>query len=197
MKNKFIHSTAIVEPNVELGDDVKIWHNCQVREGAKIEDNVSLGKDVFIDKNVKIGKGSRIQNGVSIYFGVLIDNWVFVGPNVTFTNDKTPRAGSSEWEISETKLLSGCSIGAGATILPDLTIGEFSLVGAGSVVTENIPPFHLAYGLPARVVSKICACGHSRVDFSRRLPECILDCCLRNLKSEVLALAREVISKLL
>jgi acetyltransferase-like isoleucine patch superfamily enzyme len=197
MKENFIHPTAIIESKVYLGESVKIWHNCQIREGVSLGDKVSLGKDVFIDKNVKIGEGSRIQNGVSVYFGVLIENWVFVGPNVTFTNDKTPRAGSSQWEITETRLLSGCSIGAGSTILPDVTIGEFSLVGAGSVVTEDIPPFHLAYGLPARVVSKICACGHSRVDFSKRLTDCILDCCVKNLKTDVLKLAQEVISKLL
>jgi UDP-2-acetamido-3-amino-2,3-dideoxy-glucuronate N-acetyltransferase len=190
-----IHQTAIIEENVKIGEGVSVWHNCHVREGAELSDLVSLGKDVFVDRNVSIGRGSRVQNGVSIYFGISIGQWVFVGPNVTFTNDLNPRAGSSTWKISETKLMAGCSIGAGAVILPDVIIGEFSLVGAGSVVTENIPPFHLAYGLPARVVSKLCACGKSRVDLTSKISNCILECCEKNLKQEVLHLAKELIGK--
>jgi len=197
MKNVYIHPTAVVEDNVHLGDDVKIWHNTQVREGARIGLKVSLGKDVFIDKNVIIGEGSRIQNGVSVYFGVSIQDWVFVGPNVTFTNDINPRAGSLNWKVSETKLMSGCSIGAGSTILPDISIGEFSLIGAGSLVTEDIPPFHLAYGLPARIISKVCACGVTRIEFSKKFSACIQECCSLNLRHEVLSLAKDVIDRLL
>ncbi len=197
MSETYIHPTAVVEKNVKLGNDVKIWHNTQVREGVILGNKVSLGKDVFVDKNVTIGEGSRIQNGVSIYFGVNIENWVFVGPNVTFTNDINPRAGSLSWKVSETKLLSGCSIGAGSTILPDITIGEFSLIGAGSLVTEDIPPFHLAYGLPARIISKVCACGVTRLEFSKKLNDCILECCYKNLKPEVLSLAQDVIARIL
>ncbi len=84
---------------------------------------------VFIDKNVEISKGCRIQNGISIYNGVKISEWVFVGPNVTFTNDRTPRAGSKSWKVSTTRLMAGCSIGAGSTIVSDVTVGAFAMVG--------------------------------------------------------------------
>ncbi len=194
--NYFIHPTAIVETNVKIGENAHIWHHCHVRESAIIGEDVSLGKDVFIDKNVSIAKGSRIQNGVSIYNGVNIGQWVFVGPNVTFTNDRHPRAGSKTWSLSQTKLKDGCSIGAGSTIVSDVTIGAFSIIGAGSVLTESIPPFHLAYGLPARIVSKICACGDTRLELSAEPSEYILSCCHEKLKPDVISLAQSVIEKL-
>ncbi len=189
----FVHPTACIEDNVQLGKRSHVWHQSHIRESAIIGDDVSLGKDVFIDKNVVIAKGTRIQNGVSVYNGVNIKEWVFVGPNVTFTNDRTPRAGSKKWKISKTKLMEGCSIGAGSTIVSDVTVGAFSIIGAGSVLTESIPPFHLAYGLPARIVSKICACGETRLDLSAQATEYVRDCCQDQLKQEVVELAYRVI----
>lgn len=186
----YIHPTAIVESNVKLGNKVSVWHYCHLREGCIIEDKVSLGKGVFIDKNVTIGKGCRIQNGVNVYHGVKLSEWIFVGPNVTFTNDRNPRAGSSKWTISETILEPGCSLGAGSVITCGLTVGAFSLIGAGSVLTESIPPFHLAYGLPARIISKICACGSTRLGLNTRPEQFIQKCCSDNLVSEVLELAQ-------
>ena len=192
----YIHPTAIVENNVQIGENVSVWHHCHVRESAILGNNVSLGKDVFIDKNVEVAEGSRIQNGVSVYNGVKISPWVFVGPNVTFTNDRNPRAGSKEWNISKTRLMPGCSIGAGSTIVSDVTVGAFSIIGAGSVLTESIPPFHLGYGLPARIVSKICACGESRMEFSATPEEYIKECCERRLVPQMIAIAREEIKKI-
>jgi UDP-2-acetamido-3-amino-2,3-dideoxy-glucuronate N-acetyltransferase len=192
----YIHPTSIVEADVQLGKNVHIWHYCHVRESAVLGDDVSLGKDVFIDKNVVVSQGTRIQNGVSIYNGVKIGEWVFVGPNVTFTNDRTPRAGAKLWKVSQTKLEPGCSIGAGATIVSDVTIGAFAIIGAGSVLTESIPPFHLAYGLPARIVSKICACGETRLEFTATPDDYIRDCCAERLRPEVLWLARTELDKL-
>jgi acetyltransferase-like isoleucine patch superfamily enzyme len=195
-QNAYIHPTAIVEKNVSLGKRSYIWHHCHLREGSLIEDDVSLGKNVFIDSKVTIKRGSRIQNGVSIYKGVIVKEFVFIGPNVTFTNDKFPRAGAKEWKLSNTVLEVGCSIGAGSIILCDLVVGTFAMIGAGSVLTENIPPFHLAYGLTAKPVSKICACGNSRFDFATLPKDYIRPCCLNNLKEDVLVLAEEKIRAL-
>lgn len=195
-KDYFIHPTALVEANVKIGSHANIWHHCHVRESAVIGNNVSLGKDVFIDKNVEIAEGCRIQNSVSVYNGVKISPWVFVGPNVTFTNDRNPRAGTREWNVSKTKLMPGCSIGAGATIVSDVTVGAFSIIGAGSVLTESIPAFHLSYGLPARIISKICACGETRLPFETKPDQYLQECCKRRLNIQMLALAKEEIKKL-
>lgn len=192
----FIHPTAMVEENVVIGERTSVWHHCHVRRDCELGHDVSLGKGVFIDQGVKVGAGSRIQNGVSVYRGVIIKEWVFVGPNVTFTNDKFPRAGSKHWKLSETILMPGCSIGAGSVISSELTIGTFALVGAGSVLVEDVSPFHLAYGLPARHISKVCACGNQRLHLSTNKQEYIQPCCLENLREEVLALAREQIALL-
>lgn len=187
--NNYIHPTAIIENNVVIGDRTSVWHHCHVRQDSVLGEDVSLGKGVFIDQGVTIGKGSRIQNGVNVYNGVFITEWVFVGPNVTFTNDKYPRAGSKNWKVSETHLMPGCSIGAGAVLSSEITIGAFALVGAGSVLMTDVLPFQLAYGLPAKVVSKICACGNTRLDFSTPKEEYIQSCCRMNLRDEVIELA--------
>ena len=193
----FIHETAIVEDNVVIGERSKVWHQCHVMKGAIIGDDVSLGKGVFIDRDVEVQSGSRIQNGVSVYKGVKIQKSVFVGPNVTFTNDRFPRAGIKNWHLSETLLKDGCSIGAGSVITPDIEVGAFALIGAGSVLTETIPDFHLAYGLPARIVSKICACGCTRLEMSTRPKDYIQKCCQENLKEEVLELAKSHIKSII
>ncbi len=194
--NNYIHPTAIIEKNVQIGDRASVWHHCHVRQDSVLGDDVSLGKGVFIDQGVTIGEGSRIQNGVNVYNGVNIKEWVFVGPNVTFTNDKYPRAGSKHWKLSETFLMPGCSIGAGSVLSSEITIGSFALIGAGSVLMTDVLPFHLVYGLPAKPVSKICACGNTRLEFSAPKTEYIQSCCLRNLREEVLKLAEQQIALL-
>jgi UDP-2-acetamido-3-amino-2,3-dideoxy-glucuronate N-acetyltransferase len=194
--NNYIHPTAIIEKNVKIGERASVWHHCHLRQDTVLGDDVSLGKGVFIDQGVTIGAGSRIQNGVNVYNGVIITEWVFVGPNVTFTNDKYPRAGSKNWKLSETYLMPGCSIGAGSVLSSEITIGSFALVGAGSVLMSDVLPFHLAYGLPAKSVSKICACGNTRLDFSTPKEEYIQSCCSKNLRDEVIALAKQQIALL-
>jgi UDP-2-acetamido-3-amino-2,3-dideoxy-glucuronate N-acetyltransferase len=192
----YIHHTAIIENNVTIGKRTSVWHHCHVRQNSVLGDDVSLGKGVFIDQGVTIGTGSRIQNGVNIYNGVIVTEWVFVGPNVTFTNDKYPRAGSKNWKLSETFLMPGSSIGAGSVLSSEITIGSFSLVGAGSVLMADVPPFHLVYGLPAKPVSKICACGNTRLDFSTSKDRYIQNCCFDNLREEVITLAQQQIALL-
>jgi UDP-2-acetamido-3-amino-2,3-dideoxy-glucuronate N-acetyltransferase len=195
-ESAYVHPTSHIEDNVTLEDNVKVWHNCQIRKDAIIRKNVNLGKGVFVDTKVEIKQGSRVQNSVNIYQGVNIDEWCFVGPNVTFTNDSRPRSGSKNWEIHETTLKPGASVGAGAIISHGVTIGSFALIGAGSILTTNIPSFHLAFGFPARPVSKICACGSTRLDLSAKTDEYIQDCCHDNLKDEVIALAKKEIEKI-
>lgn len=151
----FIHSTASVSEKATLGDNTKVWINVQVREGARIGADCVLSKDVYVDHSVSIGNRCKIQNGVSVFSGVVIDDDVFVGPNASFTNDKVPRAFNSEWQITPTRVKRGASIGANATIVCGVTIGEYAMIAAGSVVTRDVPAFTLVMGNPARIVSKI------------------------------------------
>ena len=151
----FIHETAVLAEDTHIDEGTKIWMNVQVRENVKIGKNCILAKDVYIDLNVRIGDGCKIQNGVYIYTGVEIDRDVFIGPNATFTNDRLPRAFNNTWEIIITKLCKGVSIGANSTIICGITLGEYCMVGAGSVVTKDVPPFNLVVGNPAKVVALI------------------------------------------
>lgn len=187
----FIHPSAKVEAGVLIGKGSKIWHNCHLRENSKVGENVSLGKDVFLDKNVEIPQGCRIQNGVSLYFGIEIERYTFIGPHVIFTNDLFPRVGHKNWKISKTYLEQGSSIGAGSIVICENKIGAFGMVGAGSIVTNSVDPFTLVYGTPARPVSKICACGSTKIDLHTPKKDLILDCCRENLETSVLECAIE------
>ncbi len=148
----------------KIGDGTKIWHFAHIREGAEIGRNCVIGKSVYIDAGVKIGDGVKIQNFVSVYKGVVIEDDVFIGPSVTFTNDLFPR--SYIWDesrITKTLIKKGASIGANSTIICGITVGEYALIGAGSVVSRNIPDFGLAYGNPARLKGYVCYCGRKLV----------------------------------
>jgi UDP-2-acetamido-3-amino-2,3-dideoxy-glucuronate N-acetyltransferase len=193
----FVHPTAFVDDKVNFGENVKIWHFCHIRSGACLGDLVSIGKDSYVDANVTIGRGSRVQNQVSIYTGVHIGQWCFVGPSVVFTNDQNPRVGNKTWQITETHVENGASIGAGSILRCGITIGAFSMIGAGSIVTKNVAPFTLAVGLPAGETKKICACGITTLDLDSKPDQFIRDCCLKNMSEETLNLAREELVKLL
>ncbi len=155
----YIHRTAEVSKNADIGDGTYIWNEVQVREGARIGKNCRLGKSVYIDKNVVIGDDCKIQNFANLYDGLTVGNKVFVGPHVCFTNDLRPRSKSSDWEIIPTQVLDGVSIGANATILCGVTIGKNAMVGAGSVVTRDVPDHALVIGNPAKIVGYVCTCG--------------------------------------
>ena len=159
----FAHATAEVSDKAVIGKNTKIWNNAQIRENSNIGDDCILSKDVYVDAGVQIGNRCKIQNSVSVYQGVTIEDDVFVGPNVAFTNDKVPRAFNDEWEITKTLVKEGASLGANATILCGIVIGEYSMVAAGSVVTRDVEPFTLVVGNPARSVAKIDKSGN-RVD---------------------------------
>ena len=164
MKDVFIHPLAIVEEGVTIGSGTKVWINSQIRENASIGEDCVISKDTFIDIDVTIGNGVKIQNGVSVYRGVSIADDVFVGPNACFTNDYVPRAFNKEWEVEKTIVERGVSIGANSTIVCGLTLGEYSMVGAGSVVIRDIPPYTLVAGNPAKIIDKICKCGVRLID---------------------------------
>lgn len=156
----FIHDTATVSEKALLGMNTKVWINVQIREGAKIGTDCILSKDVYIDHSVSIGNRCKIQNSVSIYSGVTIEDDVFIGPNVSFTNDKLPRAFNKDWKVTPTCIRRGASIGANATIVCGVTIGEYAMIGAGSVVTRDVPAFTLVIGNPARIISRVDMSGN-------------------------------------
>jgi UDP-2-acetamido-3-amino-2,3-dideoxy-glucuronate N-acetyltransferase len=159
----FIHPTADVASNSEIGDGTRIWHQVHIRENTKIGSNCIIGKGVYIDVHVTLGNNVKIQNGVSVYHGVSIEDDVFIGPNATFTNDLYPRSCSTDWKVVPTQLRKGCSIGANATIICGIVIGAYAMVGAGAVVSTNVPPFALVSGNPSRIVGFVCMKGHKMI----------------------------------
>ena len=158
--NVFIHESAEIDSRAKIGEGSKIWINVQIREGVVIGKNCIISKDAYIDTEVSIGDNCKIQNGVYIYKGVTLESKIFVGPNVTFTNDKYPRAFNEDWKIVPTFLKEGVSIGAGAVIVCGITIQEYAMVAAGSVVTKDVEPYTLVMGNPAKPVGKIDMMGN-------------------------------------
>jgi UDP-2-acetamido-3-amino-2,3-dideoxy-glucuronate N-acetyltransferase len=171
MEGVYIHESAHVSAGATIGSGTKIWINSQVREKAVIGKDCVIGKDTYIDTEVRIGDRVKVQNGVSLYHGVVLEDDVFIGPNATFTNDHVPRAFNAEWKVSGTLVRKGASIGANATIICGHSIGEFALVGAGSVVTKDVQAHALVVGNPARVIGFVCRCGE-RLDEAGRCPSC-------------------------
>ena len=169
-KTTYVDKTATVSDSATIGNNCKIWHFSHIRDGAVLGDDCIVGDFVYIDKNVKIGSKVKIQNSCLIYHGVEIEDGVFVGPGVVFTNDRYPRAinpkgelaTDEDWEVSKTKVCYGASIGANCTILPGITVGKYALIGAGSVVTKDVPEFTLVVGNPAKIVKHLCKCGKSQ-----------------------------------
>jgi len=165
----FIHPSAEVSPEASVGAGTKIWHQCQVMPGARIGANCKLGKSVYVDFGVQIGDRVKIQNGISVYKGVRVEDDVLLGPHMAFTNDLYPRAFNDQYEVVPTLVRRGASVGANATIVCGVTLGAFSMVGAGAVVTADVPDFALVVGNPARVVGYVCECGKRLdVDYKKR-----------------------------
>jgi UDP-2-acetamido-3-amino-2,3-dideoxy-glucuronate N-acetyltransferase len=166
--NVHVHPTAEVAEDAQIGAGTRIWHQAQVREGAVIGRDCVLGKGVYVDHHVRLGDRVKIQNYVSIYHGVTLEDGVFVGPHACLITDRHPRALTPEgrvkragdWVGGKVWVGTGASIGAGAVILPDVTIGRHAMIGAGAVVTSDVPDYGLAVGNPARVVGYACLCGH-------------------------------------
>ena len=161
-KNYFVHPTSMVDENLEIGNGTKIWHFSHVQSGARIGKNCSIGQNVNIANNVKIGNYVKIQNNVSVYEGVELEDYVFCGPSMVFTNINLPRSEfpqrGSEFYV-KTLVKKSASIGANATIVCGITIGEYAFIGAGAVVTKDVPPHTLMVGNPAIPIGTICVCG--------------------------------------
>ncbi len=156
----FIHPSAHVDESAVIGAGSQVWVNAQIREGARLGLSCVISKDVYVDHDVTLGDRCKVQNGVSIYHGVTLDDDVFVGPGVVFTNDRVPRAFGKDWVVVPTDVRRGASLGANCTILCGLTIGEYAMVAAGSVVTHDVPDHTLVIGSPARPVATIDRLGN-------------------------------------
>ena len=157
-ENYFVHESSYIDENVVIGKGTKIWHFSHIQSGSEIGEGCSIGQNVNIGNNVKIGNHVKIQNNVSVYEGVELEDYVFCGPSMVFTNIKVPRSefpqrGSEYYK--KTLVKKSASIGANATIVCGVTIGEYSMIGSGAVVTKDVPPYALVIGNPGRVVGKV------------------------------------------
>ena len=162
-----IHRTADVSVSASVGDATEIWNEVQVRDGARIGSECVLGKGVYVDVGVVIGDRVKLENRVSVFRGARLASGVFVGPHTCLLNDKRPRAvtpdgrpkGAEDWTVSGVSINEGAAVGGGCTILPGVTVGRFAMVGAGSVVTRDVPDHGLVVGNPARLIGYVCECG--------------------------------------
>jgi len=168
----FIHETSCVDEPCKIGEGTRIWHYCHIMEGAVIGRNCSIGQNVFVGREVRIGDNVKVQNNVSLYEGVIIEDDVFCGPSMVFTNVINPRSFiSRREEFKETLVRRGATIGANATLLCGHTIGRYALIGAGAVVTGDVPDHAIVAGSPARVIGHVCQCG-VRLEFDGPIARC-------------------------
>jgi acetyltransferase-like isoleucine patch superfamily enzyme len=162
-----IHGSADIEPDVAVGPRTSIWHRAQVRTGARIGADCVIGRDAFIDEGVTLGDRVKVQNLALVYHGVTVEDGVFIGPNAILTNDRHPRAialsgqlaRADDWTVAPIVLRHGASVGAGAVVVAGTNVGRFATIGAGGVVTRDVPDHALVAGSPARVIGWVCACG--------------------------------------
>jgi acetyltransferase-like isoleucine patch superfamily enzyme len=177
----YIHPTATVDDSVTIGEGTKIWHEAQVRNRARLGAECILGKGAYVDEDVVVGNRCKIQNRASLYKDLVLEDGVFIGPHVVFTNDMYPRAinpdgtlkAADDWHAGATRVAYGASIGAHSVVLPGKRIGRFALIGAGSVVTKDVPDHGLVVGNPARLVGYVCLCAR-KLDFTNNHASCAL-----------------------
>jgi UDP-2-acetamido-3-amino-2,3-dideoxy-glucuronate N-acetyltransferase len=161
----FKHETAVIDNPCQIGKDTKIWHFSHIMRGAEIGTRCNIGQNVTVSPGVKIGNNVKIQNNVSVYKGVTLEDDAFCGPSMVFTNVINPRSHiSRKHEFKQTIVKKGATIGANATIICGNTIGRYSFIGAGAVVTKNVPDYALVVGNPGQIVGWMCECGH-QLDF--------------------------------
>lgn len=159
-KDYFAHGSACIDEGCEIGEGTKIWHFSHIMKGCKIGKNCNIGQNVVVSPDVVLGDGCKVQNNVSIYTGVICGEGVFLGPSCVFTNVVNPRAFiERKSEYRKTTIQKGASVGANATIVCGHEIGRYALVGAGSVVTKDVPDHALVYGCPAEIRGWVCRCG--------------------------------------
>src|SRR5690242_6341502 len=156
----FAHESSYVDDGARIGNGTKIWHFCHIMGGAVIGERCNLGQNVVVMSGTPLGNNVKVQNNVSIYEGVELEDDVFCGPSCVFTNVLTPRSHvSRKHAYQKTLVRRGASIGANATIVCGVTLGEYAFIGAGAVVTSDVPAYGLMVGLPARRVGWMCQCG--------------------------------------
>lgn len=182
----FVHPSSYVDEPAEIGEGTKVWHFSHIMANTRIGARCSIGQNVYIASNVVIGNNVKIQNNVSVYEGVVLEDDVFCGPSMVFTNVNTPRSATprnTSDDYALTIVRRGASIGANATIVCGHTLGEFAFVGAGAVVTSDVPSYALVYGNPARIAGYACECG-VRLSFDAERARCA-DCGRHYLQSGV------------
>ena len=161
MEKVFIHESSYVDDNCIIGGGTKIWHFSHIMSGCQIGENCNIGQNVVVSPGVVLGRNCKVQNNVSIYTGVRCGDDVFLGPSMVFTNVINPRSAvSRKDEYKDTFIRRGASVGANATIVCGNTLGEYCLIGAGSVVTKDVPAHALMAGIPAKQIGWVCNCGN-------------------------------------
>lgn len=167
MNQYFAHPSAVIDGNSEIGEGTKIWHFSHIMSGSKIGPGCNIGQNVVISPHVILGENVKVQNNVSIYTGVICEDDVFLGPSMVFTNVINPRSAiSRKDEYKKTMVRKGASIGANATIICGIEIGKYAMIGAGAVVTKDVPPYTLVYGNPARQKGWVSEYGH-KLEFDK------------------------------
>jgi len=178
MLNYFAHESSYIDAGAEIGEGTKIWHFCHVMTGARVGRGCNIGQNVMIAPEVIVGNNVKIQNNVSIYTGVVLEDDVFCGPSMVFTNVVNPRSQvARKNEYRQTLVRRGASIGANATVVCGYTIGYFAFIGAGAVVTKNVPDFALIVGNPGRIRGWMCECGAKLASGRTPPPEARCDSC--------------------
>jgi UDP-2-acetamido-3-amino-2,3-dideoxy-glucuronate N-acetyltransferase len=161
----FVHPTSVVDEGVTVGAGTKIWYFCHVQRGSSLGARCILGQNVNIDRDVTVGDGVKIQNNVSVYKGVVVEDDVFLGPSCVFTNVLNPRAHvERKTEFRPTRVGKGATVGANATVICGHDLGDYCMIGAGAVVTSDVPAHALVVGIPARLAGWVCRCGE-RLEF--------------------------------
>jgi acetyltransferase-like isoleucine patch superfamily enzyme len=174
-----IHPSAEVSPKARIGPGTSVWNEAQVRQGAQVGRDCVLGKGVYVDVDVVVGDRVKLENRVSLFRGSRVASGVFIGPHSCLLNDKRPRAVNpdgklkqeTDWTVSGVTVSEGAAIGGGCTILPGVSIGRYAMVGAGAVVTRDVPDYGLVLGNPARLVGYVCECG-ARLPADGQCTEC-------------------------